>query len=374
MIKIAYLITYIVNNGPSRVVINLINGLDRSSFTPLLITLVSDKNDAGIIEQIRRQTKVIEMDMADNKDCLLRGRSVFEGALEQEGVSIVHSHGLIPDMVAVLYGKRFLRVSTLHNNLWEDYAAEYGRIGRYFWAPLHVRVLKKMDRCVCCSSSVFDAVRASLPKCSYVRNGISTQQEDPNTDEHEKELIERTVSQIPDKAFVFLFAGRMIDRKKPEWLVREFTASHAEDEYLIMAGDGPLLETCRAQSDEHVIFPGFVKNIRSLYKIADVYVSASSSEGLSISVIEAMEQGNALLLSDIPSHRELVGISDDCYPGELFREQDFKKHLEKLRENRALLDRSKIRDIQIRYLSGAAMARGYEAVYDQLSPSGKAGI
>ena len=32
-----------------------------------------------------------------------------------------------------------------------------------------------------------------------------------------------------------------------------------------------------------------------------------------------------------------------------------------------------IMDIQIRYLSGAAMARGYEAVYDQLSASGKAG-
>ena len=286
MLKVAYVITYIVNNGPSRVVLNLINSLDRSRFTPVLVTLISEKNDAAIIDTIREHTEVIELDLHDHKDCLIRGRSAFEKELKQSGVSVVHSHGLIPDIITVLYGKGFRRVSTIHSNLWEDYSAEFGRIGRLLWAPLHLRFLKKMDLCVCCSSSVCDALKAWLPQCTYVRNGISPHQEYMIADEHEKNLIERAVSDISDTAFIFLFAGRMIERKNPEWLVREFVSSHAEDEYLIMAGEGPLMEACRSIGDDHVRFPGFIKNIQQLFEIADVYISASASEGLSIAVIE----------------------------------------------------------------------------------------
>ena len=332
----------------------------------------SYKNDAEIIEHIREHTEVFELDMQDHKDCLIRGRSVFEGELKQSGINIVHSHGLIPDMISVLYGKRFLQVSTIHSNFREDYAAEFGWTGKLIWAPLHLHFLRKIDHCVCCSSSVCDALKHSISHCSYVRNGISPQKSNLNVDEQEKAVIDRIVSRIPNNAYVFLFAGRMIDIKNPEWLVREFVSNRADDEYLIMAGEGPLFEVSSKEGDDHVIFPGFIKNIRYLYELADVYVSASSSEGLSISAIEAMEQGLGLFLSDIPSHRELIEISKDCYLGELFRKQDFKMQLEQLRNNKGLLDRKEIRSIQIQYLSSTAMANGYEEIYNKLSDLGTA--
>lgn len=366
MLKVAYVINYVINNGPSRVVLNLINSLDRSRFVPVLVTLISEKNDAAIIDTIREHTEVIELGFHDHKDCLIRGRSVFGKELKQSGISVVHSHGLIPDMITVLYGKGFRRVSTIHSNLWEDYESEFGRIGKLLWAPLHLRFLRKMDLCVCCSSSVCDALRAWLPKCTFVRNGISPHQEKTIVNEHEKGLIEKAVSDIPDTAFVFLFAGRMIERKNPDWLVREFVSSREEDEYLIMAGEGPLMEACMSAGDDHVRFPGFINNIQQLFEISDAYISASASEGLSIAVIEAMEQGLALFLSVIPSHKEIFEISDDCYLGELFREQDFKMSLERFRRNRSLLDKQSIRNIQIQHLSSAAMAEGYEKIYSKL--------
>lgn len=367
MMKVAIIITYIVNNGPSRVVMNLINSLDRLLYTPVLVTLISNRNDGKIIDQIKKQIDVIELDMNNHKDCLIRSKPLFKNVLKKAGVSIIHSHGLIPDIVTALYGSDFGRVSTIHNNLWEDYTTEYGWKGKHIWAPLHLYILKKMDHCVCCSSSVYDALNTSIPRCSYVRNGISSQHANIEIDEKENLQIQKLVSHIPGNAFVFLFAGRMIDRKKPEWLVREFVSSHTDEEYLIMAGDGPQLEACKGIGDGHVIFTGFIKNIQRLYEITNVYVSASVSEGLSISVIEAMEQGNALLLSDIPSHREILGISDDCYLGELFRETDFKTHLDTLRMNKDLLDRHKIRSIQVKHLSSMAMAKGYEDIYSKLS-------
>lgn len=365
MTKIAYLITYIVHNGPSRVVMDLIHELDRSQYEPVLVTLISEKNDKAIIERIKADAEVIELDMHNNLDCLWRGHSLFAGELKKRGVDIVHSHGLIPDMITAFYGKKYARLATIHNNPWEDYPADYGWKGKVIWAPLHIQIFKQMDHCVCCSSSLWETLKAALPKSSYVRNGVSNRQAEPQTDD--LNLIGEITAQIPEGAFIFLFAGRMIDRKNPVRLAREFSAGHSEDEYLIMAGDGPLLKDCRAVADDHVIFPGFIRDIRTLYSLADVYVSASASEGLSISVNEATEAGDGLLLSDIPSHREVFGINENCYLGELFREQDFKSQLARLRANRGLLDRDKIRNMQQQYLSAAAMARGYERVYGKLT-------
>ena len=68
--------------------------------------------------------------------------------------------------------------------------------------------------------------------------------------------------------------------------------------------------------------------------ISDVYVSASKSEGFSISVLEALSCGLGLFLSDIPSHREVVEMGQDVYLGEIFSSGDFEIKLNALRERK----------------------------------------
>lgn len=57
-----------------------------------------------------------------------------------------------------------------------------------------------------------------------------------------------------------------------------------------------------------VIFPGQVKytDLPRFYRQADLYVSASHSDGASISLLEAMACGTPVLVSDIPGNREWV--------------------------------------------------------------------
>lgn len=82
---------------------------------------------------------------------------------------------------------------------------------------------------------------------------------------------------------------------------------------LVMLGNGPLATQLRqiflrAGVSERVTFPGLIgyADLPHFYRLADLYVSASHSDGSSISLLEAMACGVPALVSDIPGNREWV--------------------------------------------------------------------
>jgi glycosyltransferase involved in cell wall biosynthesis len=92
---------------------------------------------------------------------------------------------------------------------------------------------------------------------------------------------------------------------------------------LIMLGNGSqasLLRQIFIQGGvwEQVSFPGQVsqQDLPRLYQTADLYVSASHSDGSSISLLEALACGRPVVVSDIPGNREWVtpGIQGWWFP------------------------------------------------------------
>ena len=86
---------------------------------------------------------------------------------------------------------------------------------------------------------------------------------------------------------------------------------------LLLAGDGPLREEVRVLVSklgiaDRVTMPGRVSQdaIADLYGSADVYVSASHSDGTSISLLEAMASALPVVVSDLPANREWIGPDD----------------------------------------------------------------
>jgi glycosyltransferase involved in cell wall biosynthesis len=82
---------------------------------------------------------------------------------------------------------------------------------------------------------------------------------------------------------------------------------------LLMLGNGSQAGFIRklfmqAGVSEQVHFPGQVSgsDLPRYYRAADLYVSASHSDGSSISLLEAMASGCPVLVSDIPGNREWV--------------------------------------------------------------------
>jgi glycosyltransferase involved in cell wall biosynthesis len=95
---------------------------------------------------------------------------------------------------------------------------------------------------------------------------------------------------------------------------------------LIMLGNGSQAAELRqifiqGGVEDQVLFPGQVSqsDLPHSYRMADLYVAASHSDGTSISLLEAMACGRPVLVSDIPGNREWVTPGEQ---GWLFRPGD----------------------------------------------------
>lgn len=89
--------------------------------------------------------------------------------------------------------------------------------------------------------------------------------------------------------------------------------------FFLILGDGSNTGMFDTINDNHIKPCGFIDIPQVYFNISDVYVSASLSEGFSLSVLESLSAGTLLILSDIPSHREVFQLCEDFYIGELFQ-------------------------------------------------------
>lgn len=119
--------------------------------------------------------------------------------------------------------------------------------------------------------------------------------------------------------FLVATAGFLIARKGFDMLIHAFALFLKEvpdtQAALVIAGDGPqrtelqqLVETLNIQSNVHLT--GFLDNPYPLYRNCDVFVSASSSEGISNALIEAM------YLNCVPISTPSGGIEEIMRDGE----------------------------------------------------------
>ena len=109
---------------------------------------------------------------------------------------------------------------------------------------------------------------------------------------------------IPGEALVFLFAGKLEEKKQPGLLAEAFVKLNAHDAYLIIAGSGALESKLLSLYGKHpnIRFTGFVnqQQMPALYASCDVFVLPSKGPGETwgLAINEAMAAGKAILASD----------------------------------------------------------------------------
>ena len=134
---------------------------------------------------------------------------------------------------------------------------------------------------------------------------------------------------------------------------------------IIFIGDGCDRELCENHKTNNMYFLGHKINVDEYLLASDLYISASQAEGLPLSVLEALNAGLPLLLSDIAPHMEIINISQQ-YFGECFKlnnQNDFLNKIKKMKEtwdlewsyNALVVGRSQF--------SANLMGKNYENVY-----------
>ena len=115
------------------------------------------------------------------------------------------------------------------------------------------------------------------------------------------------------RAGLVVSVGRLIGIKDPATVVAAFVRAARPEDQLVMVGEGELrssleLYARRLPGEGGVFFTGLVprEEVHETLHCADVFVSASTVEGLPVAVLEAMVCRCLVVLSDIPAHREIA--------------------------------------------------------------------
>ena len=363
MKKIVYMISSLKNNGPNKVLSGMINGIDKNKYEVYVISFLKD-NDLAYIESLKQKVKKVYCINFNSKvDFLFHGVNKTKTILNEITPDIIHSHGLLPDFVNSKLKTNAKKVSTIHNNMFEDYYYSFGKLKSVFIIKWHLMILKKIDMCVCCSSNSYSMLKKYISKITYIRNSVFDKKIEDKVYQMNREQIRKKYN-IDLGDIVYIYAGNISKLKRCEELVSSFNNTLGKNEFLFILGSGELEKSIRDLiNNKNIIFVGFTQKVKEYMCASDIYTSFSSSEGFSISVLEALEYNNLLLLNDIPSHKEIFTISNNYYIGEYFDSDNFQEMKIKVAKKVKKSNVDPIRFIE-NNLSSKIMMEEYSKIYN----------
>lgn len=362
MKTILYTINYLTNGGPTRVLQNIIKNINITEYRIIILTLI-DKNDTNIVNNLKKSgIEVIELKYAKKLLQIIKEKNKIIQVINDLNADIIHTHGIVSTVLVASNKVKAYKITTIHNNIFEDYKYTYGKVKGLIYALYHIYKLKRFDDVVCCSKTSYDILKGRLNNVSYIRNGVDINKKNQA---NIKKSIRQELS-IKKDATVYIYVGVINTRKRVIELIKMFNELLLPNEYLVIVGDGELLEEAKSlANNSNIIFTGFKTNTIDYLQASDIYVSNSSSEGFSISVIEALHCGLLCLLSDIPSHKECFEINKSIYIGEYYNKSNIKTKKEFISQNIAKLNKKQIKEFAKKELSSQAMTNKYLKYYQK---------
>lgn len=232
---------------------------------------------------------------------------------DEHGIDVVHAHQYTPFFygLAARLGRRWRPILfTEHGR----HQPDYRRLKRVVWNRL---MLSRRDRVVGVGAAVRQALieNEGLPpdRVEVLHNGIGV-------DEFAKPGDRTSARQVFGAAvedFVIIQVARLDYLKDHQTAVRSFAhvVSQRPNARFVLVGDGPERETIEAEArasgvHERMTFLGIRHDVPGLLAGADVFLLTSVSEGIPLTVLEAMAAGLPVVGTDVGGMSEVV-VTDE---------------------------------------------------------------
>lgn len=223
---------------------------------------------------------------------------------------IIHFHALGPSVfcwIPRLLSPKSKVVMTCHGLDWQ----------RSKWGSFSTRLLKLGERAAVLFAHKIGVVSADLKEyfqsvhnrqTTYIGNAPASYPEsDPNF------AFGHSQGLVRNRYIVFL--GRLVPEKCPDLLISAFKQLSTDWKLVFVGGQSDTI-TFRnklltlANSDPNVIFCGELrgKRLAEIVRGAGVFVLPSEVEGLPLALLEAMQEKVPVVASDIPVHRQILGV------------------------------------------------------------------
>lgn len=290
-----------------------------------------------------------------------------------QGVSIIHSHGYKGNILFGMMPKKWRAIpviATMHG-----YTKQKGFSKMKLNQLLDKFCLNRLDAVVLVS----DGMRHQLPnsliksKLYIVENGIP--ESVPVAASEPIEFFEKITFNVGA-------IGRLSYEKNFQLLIRAMPLVLRElpNAKLVIYGEGSertaLELLVHELSIEHAVsLPGYIEEPARLFHQADVFVNCSLTEGMPMTLLEAMRDGCQIVASDIPANRSLLSeLTTAATLVPLSPEGIAKAIISVAAMTTAEVASAKIEAVDLfksRY-TAAEMARKYQSVYAKVSSNDKA--
>lgn len=156
---------------------------------------------------------------------------------------------------------------------------------------------------------VLRKVKINKSKCQIIYNGINLKR----TSKLKLNLINSILSEADDKPYVVGLVGNIIHAKGYDLLIRVVEKLKNENITFFVAGDTSdeiyselNSSVLRKGLQKKIIFIGFCSDIELFMNSIDLYLLTSSSEGFSLSTIEAMNSGLPVISTKCGGPEEII--------------------------------------------------------------------
>lgn len=230
----------------------------------------------------------------------------------QEEFQLMHSHGYKFNVLMGIWPevlRKIPLITTLHG---------YVRARRFtkswFYEALDRLVLGQMRQVVLVS----EAIRFQIPGRIAKSNRVSVVVNGLNTESVRHEAIQPLKTELDEFLAngqpVILGVGRLSPEKGFDRLIGAFRIllSDFPKALLVIVGEGTQRASLEQQVVEskisdHVCFPGYIEQVAALMKRASVLCIPSLTEGLPITLLEAMSLGVPVVASDVGEISNVLG-------------------------------------------------------------------
>ncbi|AKN30442.1 glycosyl transferase family 1 [Clostridium carboxidivorans P7] len=303
------MILYIVSNLESSEITNqlynILRNINRREFRPKIITLLKEPEDSVYEDFERLKIDIYSLGLSRTK-LWLKGKRILAVTCEELQPDIIHTIGYDADILAVKYLSKFKHCSTICNFPYEEYTTALGKIIGKIRDKRYVKYLFKMNCPIVSSYSL----RRKLKECYDVNaytipNGVDEIYFSP-VDKLEISRRREKLGLDTTKR-IFISIASMSKIEDPLTIINAFQRANISNfATLVLLGYGPLLKKCKKYNSEGIVIKGKVDNLREFLKCANIFISSSKSEKLSVSVLQALNCGLPVILSDTKCHREIL--------------------------------------------------------------------
>jgi glycosyltransferase involved in cell wall biosynthesis len=367
-LKIAHFTQFLGIGGLEKIILELAS--KQKLFGHEVVIIVYD-HEQEWVEFFRERGLKVETSFTKKVGLDLPLARKFSNYIQKEDFDIVHTHDINPLMYLglakiyhrLIHGKSIKLIHTAHTLDHVENSKKVEIFERFF-AHLANQIIAVSSKI-----SQFYLKRVMIPsdRVQLIENGISVQSLSPQDLKVKKDEL-FTQYQLSEKKLLAICLSRIVPLKDQIFLAKSL--SDRDDLQLIIVGPSgdqkyynKLKEIVEKCPKSNIRLLGPRSDVLELNSISDIYLSASTHEGLPVSVLEAMSVETPCLVSNIEGHKILNKYGDVVETYQIGDSNDFTIKLNKIIKNKGSIKYKKAKKIVSEYFSTDRMVKRYIEVY-----------